>query len=137
MGKRPLGWRIRVPATTANLGPGFDCFGLALQRYLSLSVTVRGEKGAWHITLHGEGAGILPRDRTNLIYRALILGSESDAEALPGISIHMENDIPLARGQGSSAAAIVAGMTAAQLLTMGEIDPDQLINRAKIGRAHV
>ncbi|HNZ38505.1 MAG TPA: homoserine kinase [Candidatus Latescibacteria bacterium] len=136
MGKRPQGWSIRVPATTANLGPGFDCFGLALQRYLNLFVTVRGEKGAWHITLHGEGAGILPRDRTNLIYRALVLGSEVDAESLPGIAIRMENAIPLARGQGSSAAAIVAGMAAAQLLTTGKIDPDQLINRATLVEGH-
>jgi homoserine kinase len=130
------GWIIRVPATTANLGPGFDCFGLALQRYLQLTVSLRGTPGAWEISMQGEGSTMLPHDKTNLIYRSILLGVERDGDDMPGIAVHMENAIPLARGQGSSAAAIVAGMAVGQMLTDGEISRHQLINRATLVEGH-
>lgn len=130
------GWRIRVPATTANLGPGFDCIGLALQRYLHLTIYPAGEPGAWSISSTGEGADVLPRDKTNLVYRSLVLAAGIDQERIPGLQARMANGIPLARGQGSSAAAIVAGMAAGQLIARGEVDRDTLISQASLVEGH-
>jgi len=136
------GWRLRVPATAANLGPGFDCFGLALQRYLNLTVVPNGEPGSWEISLSGDGADVLARDKTNLIYRSLLIGAGMERAGIrqkgivPGVVAHMANEIPIARGQGSSAAAIVAGMAVGQLLVHGEVDRDTLIDQATLMEGH-
>lgn len=100
--------RIRVPATSANLGPGFDTLGLALNLWLELtwrpSPTTR-------ITVLGEGAGDLPNDSRNLIYQiALETLNRLTDEPPPSGHLEIRNGIPVARGLGSSAAAAVAGV---------------------------
>jgi homoserine kinase len=97
---------VRVPASTSNLGSGFDVVGLALQMYLEVEASVAGTR--LEIEAEGLGAKDIPRDRTNLIYRMI---QEHAGPALPaGLKLRVRNGIPLTRGFGSSAAAAVAGI---------------------------
>lgn len=106
--------RVLVPATTANLGPGFDCFGLALRLYnrVQLEAMPRGLE----IIVTGEGADGLPRDETNLVYRAARTLFDRVGGGPPGLRLALDNDIPLMSGLGSSAAAVVGGVVAANEL---------------------
>jgi len=102
---------VSVPASTSNLGPGFDCLGLALGLRNELSLELRDEKGPAVVEVRGEGEKSLPRGETNLIVQAarLVLPRRS-----PGrLYFRALNRVPLARGLGSSAAAAVAGLWAA------------------------
>lgn len=105
---------VTVPATTSNLGPGFDCLGLALSLRNELTLELRDETGAASVEISGEGAETLPRDEHNVMVKAarLIL-----PKSLPG-RLHFKcvNRVPLARGLGSSAAAAVAGLWASSHL---------------------
>jgi homoserine kinase len=112
---------VRAPATIANLGPGFDCLGIALAWHNEVRVE-RDPSGELTVTVAGEGATQIPRDATNLVVRALAAGLGSH----DGLRVHCTNAFPFGRGFGSSAGAIVAGLTAAALL--GE----QKVNRAEI-----
>ena len=109
--------RMRVPASTSNLGPGFDTLGLALAVYNRLRV--RTTAGGRRISVKGMGAGILPEDGTNLFFRSAAAAAGRAGAPLPGLEVEMANKIPLARGLGSSSTAIVAGVAAANLL-LGE-----------------
>ena len=102
---------VRVPATTANMGPGFDCLGMALDVWNS--VRVERHRGPLRIEVNGEGAGEVPEDATNLVYRAFRLLFEGAGEPAPNVRITCDNRIPLGRGLGSSSAAAVAGLVAA------------------------
>jgi homoserine kinase len=115
--------RVRVPATTANLGPGFDCLGLALQLYNEIELTV-AERGELRISVGGSAAtDTIPRDRGNLVYRAAMRLFEVAGQTSPGAVLHLTINTPLARGLGSSASAIVGGMSAANHL-LGRPLPD-------------
>lgn len=104
--------KILAPATTANLGPGFDTLGLALALYNELEVTTTDEPGI-HIEVLGEGADELPADTSHLAVKALCRVLERAGEKLAsGLRLRQLNRLPLARGLGSSAAAIVAGVVA-------------------------
>lgn len=107
----------RVPATVANLGPGFDCFALALDLCNEFTIETEGEPG---ISWEGEGADELPTDGSDMVSRAMrfaerhIVDAWGDgASALPAFALHGRNRIPLERGLGSSAAAAVAGVALA------------------------
>lgn len=102
---------VRAPATIANLGPGFDCLGIALAWYNEVRVE-RDPSGALTVTVAGAGAAEIPRDATNLAVRAIsrVLGDVS------GQRVHLTNAIPFGRGFGSSAAAIVGGLVAGRAL---------------------
>ncbi len=115
---------VRVPATAANLGPGFDCFGLALELCNEVAVDTEAEPG---VTWEGEGADELPIDGSDMISRAIRFaqGSAADGSALPPFRLHGLNRIPLQRGLGSSSAATVAGIVAAARL----LDADGLRDR--------
>lgn len=106
--------RVRVPATSANLGPGFDCLGLALQLYDEVTVDVID--AGLDIDVVGGGAGELPRDESHLVVRALRAGTERMGRQPSGIRLRARNAIPHGRGLGSSAAAVVAGLIAAREL---------------------
>jgi homoserine kinase len=108
-------FEVRVPASTSNLGAGFDCFGLALKLYLTVRATVvPGAKLACRVRSLGEGeseAAALSRTTDNLIFRAMQLAAEREGWSLPPVRLAVHNELPLGRGLGSSAAAIVAGLT--------------------------
>lgn len=109
------GVRVRVPATTANLGPGFDCLGLALDLWNEVEVLLTGL--GLEINIAGEGADSLPTDSRNAIYSAMKSLAENRHIHLPeGIWINCRNNIPLGSGLGSSAAAAAAGVLAANCL---------------------
>ncbi|MFV0319898.1 homoserine kinase [Microbacterium sp.] len=111
---------VRVPATSANLGPGFDTLGLALSVYDELTVTTLPEPGlAIHVT--GEGAGHVPTDESHLVVRAMAYAFEAFGRQLPGIRLVARNSIPHGRGMGSSGAAVVAGLLAAKGLLEDDV----------------
>jgi homoserine kinase len=112
--------RVRVPATSANLGPGFDALGLALALHDELTARVR--PGAIEVSVTGEGAGALPGDESHLVVTAMLATFELLGDRPPGLAVHCHNRIPQARGLGSSAAAIVAGIRLARSLVEGGAD---------------
>lgn len=114
--------RVRVPATSANLGPGFDALGLALGVHDEVEVRALGSPGVV-IEVSGEGAGEVPDDETHLVVRAVRLALDHVGAPQTGLHLTCTNRIPHGRGMGSSAAAVVAGILAARGL-IG--DPDAL-----------
>lgn len=108
---------VRVPATSANLGPGYDSFGLALGRYDE--VIARRTDGPLRIEVSGCGAGQVPLTAEHLVYRSAVLGFQRLGEPVPRLELLCRNEIPHGGGQGSSAAAIVAGLAVARMLTPG------------------
>jgi homoserine kinase len=108
---------VCVPATSANLGPGFDCFGLALDLCNEVTVDTDAERS---ITWEGEGAEELPTDGSDMVSRAMAHTSarmdDRTEEPLPRVGLHGVNRIPFERGLGSSSAAVVAGAALARAL---------------------
>jgi homoserine kinase len=103
--------RVRVPATSANLGPAFDCAGLALSRHDVLEFAVA--PSGLEIELSGVGAGELPTDESHLVVRSFRAACDELGWRPPGLRLTAENGIPQGRGMGSSAAAVVAGVVGA------------------------
>ena len=104
---------IHVPATTANLGPGFDCLGLALDLWNEFEFTlIPGENGQ-AIEIRGFGETLLPGDRANLVLRAFNHMFERSGTEPPGLRVRAQHGFPIASGLGSSASAIAAGVLAA------------------------
>lgn len=106
--------RVRVPATSANLGPGFDCLGLALGRYDEVGVRVTAS--GLDIVVDGEGAAEVPRDESHLVVRAIRAAFDRLGGQPGGLAVRCRNAIPHGRGLGSSAAAVIAGLVAARAL---------------------
>lgn len=120
---------VSVPASSANLGPGFDALGIALE--LRDEVRVRATTGATHVTVEGEGAGKVPEDDTNMVVQALRAGLESVGASQIGIEMHCVNRVPHGRGLGSSSAALVSGLAAAgALLEPGALDTEAIFQLA-------
>jgi homoserine kinase len=115
--------RVTVPASTANLGSGFDALGLALALYDVVDVTIVGEGVAGTVT--GEGAD-LAVDHDHLVVCALLATAKQLGLDVPGVELTCANAIPHARGLGSSAAAIVAGVAAGYALAGRELDAGAL-----------
>ncbi|MGH9882220.1 MAG: homoserine kinase [Pyrinomonadaceae bacterium] len=132
MVRNPVSLTVRVPASTSNLGPGFDCFSLALQLYLTVTATVVPD-GSEPCTVSsaGEGEGDeLPSTADNLIFRAMCFATEREGLQLPPIRLDVHNDVPLGRGLGSSAAAIVAGVTLGSLVCDRELSRETVLRYA-------
>lgn len=108
---------VSTPATSANLGPGFDALGLALTLYDDLTATVTGD--AFRVSVRGEGAGELPDDEEHLVVRAMLAAFDALGERPRGVAVQCHNRIPQARGLGSSSAAIVGGIQLARGLVAG------------------
>jgi homoserine kinase len=106
--------RVVVPATSANLGPGYDALGLALDLHDELTAEVTD--GDLEVTVEGEGAGTLALDETHLVVRSMWAGFAAMGVTPPGVRLHCRNEIPHARGLGSSSAAIVGGLALARAL---------------------
>lgn len=139
--------RLEVPATSANLGPGYDSYGLALDIVDTLIVTVHDAAVDPHrcVEVAGEGAEVLPRDGSHLIMRIIgeVLDSEFPAvaaELRPRLSLECDNRIPHSRGLGSSAAAVVAGIALAAELgawsTGVELSRDRILEIATAVEGH-
>lgn len=109
---------VKVPATSANLGPGFDTLGMALSYYDELVVEVVAGSGAV-VEVHGEGAGEVATDESNLVVKSLAYTFEKFAQKVPGLKLTAHNIIPHGRGMGSSGAAVVSGIVAAKGLLEG------------------
>jgi len=115
----------KAPATTANLGPGFDTLGLALKLYNT--VEMAEASGGLHIECFGEGAEGIPTDETNIVYQTAEKVFRQVGYTPPGLSIRIDSDIPPARGLGSSAAAIVGGAVAANRLSGSRLGEREIL----------
>lgn len=129
---------VSVPATSANLGPGFDSLGLALALRDAVTAEVRDEPGV-EVTVTGVGEKELPLDESHLVHRAMVHAFEEMGCAVPGLVLRCENHIPHSRGLGSSSAAIVAGICLARALVAGGtllMDDDAVFNLAARMEGH-
>ncbi len=129
--------RVRVPATSANLGPGFDAFGLALGLYDD--VVVRVADSGLSVDIAGEGAETLPRDERHLLVRSMRAAFDLLGGQPRGLEVVCANRIPHGRGLGSSSAAICAGIVAARAVTIGgpsALDDDALLALASELEGH-
>ncbi len=128
--------KVRIPATTANLGSGFDCLGMALSLYLEIEM----EKIAQGFVFEAKGDGLdtLPSDESNLIYKAvsLVMDKAEISLANRGIKITIKSDIPIARGLGSSAAAIIGGIVGASELYELNLSREEILHMAFILEGH-
>ena len=118
---------FRIPASTSNLGSGFDALSLALNRYLHVAIE---ESAEFTIEARGITADLIPTDAQNLILRVANSVAGQRAWQLPAFHMTIENEIPLARGLGSSAAAIIAGITCYELLTRDRLSDDEIFHYA-------
>ncbi|MDW8328091.1 MAG: homoserine kinase [Anaerolineales bacterium] len=119
---------VTVPASTANLGAGFDCLALALG--LRNTVELYETKQGLEIDVEGEGAERVAADTTNLTYRAAQAVFEKTGYRPPGLRLHAVNGIPVGSGLGSSSAAIVGGLAAANALVGGRLSRQELLRLA-------
>lgn len=132
---------VRVPATSANLGPGFDSLGLAVGLHDVVTVEaftpVAGEP-AVVVHVEGEGAGAVPDDEQHLVVASVLAGLAHAGAARVGVRVSCVNAVPHGRGLGSSAAAVVAGLVAARglLADPGRLDDDAVLALATRAEGH-
>ena len=134
---RAASLRVRVPASSANIGPGYDSFGLALS--LHDEIVVRVAESGLDIDIAGEGADKVRRDKRNLVASAMLTAFDRLGGRPRGLEIRCLNRIPHGRGLGSSAAAIVGGIAAARALTVGgdeRLDDERLLALATEMEGH-
>ncbi len=126
---------VRVPATSANLGPGFDCLALALDIWNETIFSLEGD--GYTAVITGEGAGKLPKDESNLIIQsALKVFALKGRIPEPGLLVRCFNNIPVSSGLGSSAAAILTGMLGANALMNSPLGMDEILSLAAESEGH-
>lgn len=118
---------VAVPATTGNLGAGFDCLGAALSLYNKFEFSLSSELQITASGLYGKG---IAKDETNLIYSSLVKFYEHIDRPTPLVSVNIEANIPMARGLGSSATAIVGGIVGGNLLAGSPLTQKELLDLA-------
>lgn len=123
-----------MPATSANVGPGFDCFGLALDWRESVELEVI--ESGYSVDVSGEGADVIPRDESHLVLSSVLTGLADLGVRAPGLRLRGHNTLPHGRGLGSSSAAIVAGLLAARGLAGAEPDPAWTLRHANAIEGH-
>jgi homoserine kinase len=128
-----MNFKIKVPATSANLGPGFDALGLALNLWNETTITLAIE---YSIRVRGEGADKLSNDKNNLIFRAAQRLAEFAGRSLPAFHADCANQIPLSSGLGSSAAATLTGMFAANTMLGKPLLKDEILDLAAEMEGH-
>ncbi|MEE9325268.1 MAG: homoserine kinase [Dehalococcoidia bacterium] len=124
---------VRVPATAANMGPGFDCLGMALDIFNT--VTVERSQN-FHIAVSGQGDGQLSLGEDNMVYRGIGIAYKEIGMGIPTLSLLCHNDIPLLRGLGSSAAALVGGIVAGNALCGDPLSPERVLQLATTIEGH-
>ncbi|MBI4637569.1 MAG: homoserine kinase [Candidatus Rokubacteria bacterium] len=124
---------VQVPATSANLGPGFDALGVALGLHNEVRVS---EATRVTVSVEGEGAGLLPTGEDNVVARGVRLACEAAGRRLAGCAIQCVNRIPLSRGLGSSAAAWVGGLVAGNALLGAPLSREALLTLAARAEGH-
>ena len=117
---------VKVPATTANLGPGFDAMGMALDLWNTVTVT----PGNSEVSIEGEGEDELPRDESNVVVVGIHSALRALGKSVPELAVRCENRIPLSRGLGSSSAATVAGLLAGLAMAGRDLDQRLLFDLA-------
>jgi homoserine kinase len=125
--------RVKVPASTANLGPGFDTLGMALSLYAWIEMEEAAET-VFH--LHGDEMKGVPQDKNNLLYQVAQMVFAEAGVTIPELSISMYSEIPLTRGLGSSASAIIGGMAAANAMIGSPLDNARLFDMATALEKH-
>ena len=128
--------RVAAPATTANLGPGYDCLGMALDIWNTVEVEPLAAGEASSVLVSGEGEGELEAGQENLVYRSMEFLCREIGRELPPVRVSCSNEIPLARGLGSSAAAIAGGLVAANALLGGGFSQRDLLEMAATIEGH-
>lgn len=127
---------VRVPATTANCGPGFDCLGIALTHYNTFSFSLL-ENSGFQVQVVGEGAKMFAPDKSNLAIESMLKVFKKYQLPLPqGVALKMQNNVPLARGMGSSSSAIVAGVLAGNHFANLQLSPTELLTLANEIEGH-
>ncbi|MDG5787457.1 homoserine kinase [Evansella sp. AB-P1] len=124
---------ITVPGSTANLGPGFDSVGLAVDRYLTLHVK---RSDSWEFVSQSKELAGLPTGKDNLIYEIAASVAADYEQELPPCFVEMDSDIPMSRGLGSSASAIIAGIELADQLLGLEMSQDEKARRSSAFEGH-
>jgi homoserine kinase len=124
----PAAVKVKVPATVANLGPGFDALGVAVQMHLEVDIEPR--RDSIEIEVEGEGAETLPKDESNLVIRSMNDFFDFVGRRPPGYSVRVRNPIPLGSGLGSSAAAVVGGLYAARAITGRNVPQTEMVRLA-------
>ena len=119
---------ITIPASTSNLGASFDACGLALALYLK--VIVEEQASGFEVVPSGEGEARIPRDESNLIVRVARSVGDLRGNRLDGLRLMVTSEIPLARGLGSSSAAIIAGLSVYEILAGDRLTDDELFSYA-------
>ena len=126
---------VSVPATSANLGPGYDALGLALEIRDFVSATITDDNLVT-VEITGQGADTLPKDGTHLVAKTIIDACKTFGTEITGLHVVCKNAIPQGRGLGSSAAAIVAGLVLASELTYARASEDELLQMANAIEGH-
>ena len=121
---------VIVPGTTANIGVGFDCLGAALTIYNEFQFTPLDDPGKFTITVEGKEAHRVITDKNNLLYQSFLKFYQHIDRIPLGVTIHTKLGVPLARGLGSSATAIVGGLMGANALAQNPLDTAEIINLA-------
>lgn len=123
-------FRVEVPATSANLGPGFDCLGMALEFCNTFEVKMAASGEPTAVTWEGEGAVELPADGSDLVSSTMAHVAGAHGKDLPPLQLHGSNVIPLEHGLGSSSSAVVAGVLLADVVLELHLSADELLDAA-------
>ncbi len=119
---------IRIPATSANIGSGFDCIGVALTMYNT--ITVEEIPSGLEIKVNDESDRFLPKDERNLVYRGVMAVFDKVGYKPTGLRIELTNEIPVTRGLGSSSAGIIGGVVAGNILSGNKLTEQELVTLA-------
>ena len=119
-------FEVKVPATIANLGPGFDCLGLAIDIWNSVILEVGQER----VVINGFGENSLPKDESNLIHVSISKVFQKLQRPTPKLTIKCRNNIPIQKGLGSSAASIIAGLLLGNALCDNQLIDTEILQLA-------